>query len=134
VLVLAGCGGGRLSHNALVGRAGAICSAYLAQSGEPVPRPRSYAQVVAFANRTLPLYTAALRKLEALRPSHGDEASFNSWLAADRRAAAALRDLGLAGMRHDFPGTSAAVGRLQQAALASRGAAEDLGVTACAAG
>jgi hypothetical protein len=37
-------------------------------------------------------------------------------------------------MRHDFPGTSAAVGRLQQAALASRGAAEDLGVTACAAG
>jgi len=99
-----------------------------------VPRPRSYAQVVAFTNRTLPLYTAALQKLEALRPSHGDEASFNRWLAADRHAATALRDLGRAGLRHDFPGTTAAVVRLQQAALASRGAADDLGVTACAAG
>jgi len=99
-----------------------------------VPRPRSYAQVAAFANRTLPLYTAALRKLEALKPSHGDAASFGVWLAADRRAATALRDLGLAGLRHDFPGTSDAVNRLQEAALASRGAAEDLGVTACAAG
>ena len=91
-----------------------------------MPRPRSYAQVVSFANRTLPLYTAALRKLEALRrPSmHGDEAGFNSWLAADRQAATALRDLALGGgMRHDFPGTSAAVNRLQmEAALASRGA------------
>ena len=134
MLVLAGCGGGRLSHGALVDRAGAICSAYIAQSGEPVPRPRSYAQVVAFANRTLPLYTAALRKLESLRPSHGDEAGFDTWLAADRQTATALRDLALAGMRHDFPGTSAAVDRLQEAALASRGAAENLGVTACATG
>jgi hypothetical protein len=134
VLALAGCGGGRLSHGALVSRAGAICSAYLAQAGRPVPRPRSYAQVVTFANRTLPLYTGALRKLEGLRPSPRDEASFNTWLAADRHAATALRDLGLAGMRHDFPGTSAAVNRLQEAALASRGAAENLGVTACAAG
>jgi hypothetical protein len=99
-----------------------------------VPRPRSYAQVVAFANRTLPLYTAALRRLEALKPPHGDEASFGVWLAADRRAATALRDLGEAGMRHDFPGTSDAVNRLQEAALASRGAAADLGVTACASG
>ena len=99
-----------------------------------MPHPRAYAQVVAFANRTLPLYTAALRKLEALKPSHADEASFGVWLAADRRAATALRDLGEAGMRHDFPGTSDAVNRLQEAALASRGAAADLGVTACAAG
>jgi hypothetical protein len=37
-------------------------------------------------------------------------------------------------MRHDFPGTSDAVNRLQEAALASRSAAADLGVTACAAG
>jgi hypothetical protein len=99
-----------------------------------VPRPRSYAQVVAFANRTLPLYTAALRKLEALKPSNGDKASFGVWLAADRRAATALRDLGLAGLRHDLPGTSDAVNRLQEAALASRGAAADLGVTSCASG
>ena len=99
-----------------------------------MPHPRAYAQVVAFANRTLPLYTAALQKLEALKPSHADEASFDGWLAADRRAATALRDLGEAGLRHDYPGASAAVVRLQEAALASRGAADGLGVTACGAG
>jgi len=99
-----------------------------------VPHPRSYAQIVAFANRTLPVYEAALRKLEALRPSDADERGLNAWVAADRTAAKALRDLGLAGMRHDYPGTTAAVVRLQEAALASRGAAEALGVTACASG
>jgi hypothetical protein len=134
VLAVAGCGGGSLSHGALVNRAGAICSAYLAKATAPMPHPRSYAQIVTFANRTLPLYTAALRKLEALRPSHDDRAGFSNWLAADREAATALRDLGEAGMRHDYPGTTAAVVRLQQAALASRSAANDLGVIACASG
>ena len=134
MLALAGCGGGRLSHGDLVKRAGAICTAYLAQAGEPVPHPRSYAQIVAFVNRTLPLYEAALRKLEALKPSGLDRTDFDSWLAADRQAAAALRALGLAGERHDYPGTTNAVDALQQAALASRTAAESLGVTACSAG
>ncbi|MGZ4389932.1 MAG: hypothetical protein ACXVZL_11185 [Gaiellaceae bacterium] len=99
-----------------------------------MPHPRSYGQIVAFANRTLPLYTAALRKLEALRASSADAPGLNTWLAADRRAAAALRALGVAGQRHDYPGTTAAVDRLQEAALASRSAAEALGVTACASG
>jgi len=134
VLAVAGCGGGSLSHGALVKRTGAVCSAYLSQAAEPVPHPRSYAEIVAFVNRTLPLYRAALRQLEALRPSHADETDFRSWLAADREAASALRALGLAGERHDYPGTTAAVVRLQQAALASRAAAESLGVTACSAG
>ena len=134
MLAVAGCGGGSLSHGALVKRTGAVCSAYLSQAAEPVPHPRSYAEIVAFVNRTLPLYQAALRQLEALRPSHADETDFRSWLAADREAASALRALGLAGERHDYPGTTAAVVRLQQAALASRAAAESLGVTACSAG
>ena len=134
MLALAGCGGGSLSHRDLVKRAGGVCDAYLSQAAAPVPHPRSYAEIVAFVNRTLPLYQAALRKLEALRPSHADETDFQSWLAADREAAAALRALGLAGERHDYPGTTAAVVRLQQAALASRTAAESLGVTACSAG
>ena len=134
MLALAGCGGGRLSHGDLVKRAGAICTAYLAQTGEPVPHPRSYAQIVAFVNRTLPLYEAALRKLEALKPSSADEVAFRKWLADDREAASALRALGLAGQRHDFPGAAAAVDRLQSAALASRNDADALGVIACSAG
>jgi ferric-dicitrate binding protein FerR (iron transport regulator) len=98
-----------------------------------VPHPRSYGQIVAFVNGNLPLYVAALRKLEALRPSAADRVAFERWLADDRRTAAALRRLGLAGQRHDFPGTTAAVNELQSAALASRADANALGVAGCAA-
>lgn len=107
---------------------------YVKKTSAPVPHPRSYAQVVAFVNANLPLYEAALRKLEALKPSSADEIAFNHWLADDRQAAAALRALGLAGQRHDFPGAAAAVDKLQTAALASRNDADALGVIACAAG
>jgi hypothetical protein len=107
---------------------------YAAKATAPVPHPRSYAQIVAFVNANLPLYEAALRKLEALKPSSADAIAFNHWLADDRQAAAAMRALGLAGQRHDFPGAAAAVDRLQNAALASRSDADALGVVACSAG
>jgi hypothetical protein len=107
---------------------------YVKKTAAPVPHPRSYAQVVAFVNANLPLYEAALRKLEALKPSSTDEIAFNHWLADDRKAADALRALGLAGQRHDFPGAASAVDTLQTAALASRNDADALGVIACAAG
>ena len=115
-------------------RAGAICVAYVSKAGSPVPHPRSYAEIVDFVNENLPLYEAALRKLEALKPSSADEVAFRKWLADDREAASALRALGLAGQRHDFPGAAAAVDRLQTAALASRNDADALGIIACSAG
>jgi len=95
-------------------------------------QPRSYTQIVAFVQRTLPYYEAALRKLEALDPPHGDADAVAAWLAADRRVARAVRDLGDAARRRDFPSVTAAAGRAQIAGSASREAAAGLGLHVCA--
>jgi hypothetical protein len=95
-------------------------------------QPRSYAQIVAFVERTLPYYEAALRKLEALDPPHEDAAAVTAWLTADRRVAQAVRDLGDAARRRDFPSVTAAAGRAQIAGSASRKKAAGLGLHVCA--
>jgi hypothetical protein len=128
--VLAGCGGGTLSHADFVKRADAICSAY--RSGAvPLPRARTYDQVVSYADRNLPLYEAALRKLQALRPPSQDGPQVKQWLAADRRVAAAVRALGEAALRRDFPGVTAATAHLQVAGLESSRSANQLGLQVC---
>jgi hypothetical protein len=83
-------------------------------------------------NKTLPLYEAALRKLEALKPSPGDAVSVKAWLAADRRVAKALRNLGDAARRRDFPSVTAAASQAQLAGSQSRQAAAALGMRVCA--
>lgn len=130
-LTLAGCGGGRLSHDAFVRRADAVCAAY----HERVPlltRPRSYDAVVAYVERTLPLHVAALGKLAALEPPADDERAATAWLAAGRRVERALRRLRAAAMRHDPALTGDAADALQAASLAARRAAGRLGLETCA--
>jgi hypothetical protein len=95
-------------------------------------QPHSYEQIVKYVAKTLPLYEAALRKLEALKPPSGDEEAVRTWLAADRRVAKATHDLGDAAQRRSFPGVSEAAGRAQLAGSASRQAAAGLGMTVCA--
>ena len=111
-------------------RADAVCSAYAA-GAQPLPKATKYAQVTAYVDRNLPLYEAALRKLEALKPPAQDAAGVRQWLAADRRVAAALRALGEAALRHDYPGVTAAVETLQSAGLASSQAADAVGLQVC---
>ena len=65
-----------------------MCSAYRSQTKAQL-RPRTYTQIVAYVDKTLPLYEAALRKLEALKPPSSDAAAVKAWLAADRRVAKA---------------------------------------------
>jgi hypothetical protein len=115
-----------------VKRADAICSAYNSQVTLTVVTPRSYRAVEAYTKRTLPLYEAALRKLSALHPSSTDAGAVRRWLAADRRVARAVHDLGLAARRRDFPGVSAAASRAQIAGDQSRQAAIGLGMQVCA--
>jgi hypothetical protein len=129
--LLAGCGGGSLSHSEFVKQADAICSAYTA-STKPVVNPRSYRQLDAYVGKTLPLYTAALRKLEALEPPKDEAAAVQAWIAADRRVAKALHDLGDAAQRRDFPSVTAAASRAQLAGSQSRRAADGLGMRVCA--
>jgi hypothetical protein len=130
VAVLSGCGNGRLSHGDFVKRADAVCTAYRAAAG-PIARPRSYPQIVAYVNKTLPLYEAARRKLAALKPPSKDVPTVRDWLAADRRVSAALRQLGEAGLRHDFAGVTAAAASIQAEGATSRQAAETLGLQVC---
>jgi hypothetical protein len=128
--VLTGCGGGQLSHAAYLKQADAICTAYRADA-KPLPNPRTYAAVAAYADHNLPLYEAALRKLEQLKPPKADASAATLWIAADKRIAAAVRDLGEAALRRDFPGVTAATARLQVSALQSSRNANQLGLHVC---
>ncbi len=111
-------------------RADAICTAWV-HSARPLAAPKSYAAVVGYVKRTLPLYEDALRKLEALDPPSRDAQTVHAWLAADRRVAKAIRDLGTAAERRDFPSVSAAESRAELAGSAGRRAATELGLQVC---
>lgn len=110
--------------------ADAVCSAYAA-GAQPLPKPTKYSQVAAYVDRNLPLYEAALHKLEALRPPSQDKAEVQQWLAADRHVATALHALGVAALRHDYPAVTAAIEALQSAGLASSRAADAVGFRVC---
>jgi hypothetical protein len=127
-VALAGCGG--LSHGAYVKRADAVCSAYAA-GAQSLPKPTRYEQVAAYVGRNLPLYEAALQKLEALKPPAQDKAEVGQWLSADRRVASSLKALGQAALRHDYPAVTAAIEALQSAGLASGSAADTVGFRVC---
>jgi hypothetical protein len=89
--------------------------------------------VIAYADRTLPLYTAALDKLRALRPPSSDEPAVRKWLDADDKVAAAIGRLREAAMRHDPAATNDASAEIQAAGLAGTRAAAALGLQSCAA-
>jgi hypothetical protein len=108
-----------------------VCSAYTSQT-KGLLRPRTYTQIVQYVNKTLPFYDAALRKLEALKPPSSDARAVKAWLAADRRVARAIRNLGDAARRRDFPSVTAGASQAQLAGSQSREAAAALGMHVCA--
>jgi hypothetical protein len=128
---VAGCGGGGLSHSEFVKRADAVCSAYRSQTKAQL-RPHTYTEIVGYVDETLPLYDAALRKLEALKPPSSDADAVKAWLDADRRVAKATRELGVGAQRRDFPTVTVAASRASLAGSQSRQAAAALGMHVCA--
>jgi len=132
VLALAGCGGGRLSHDDYVRRADAVCAAYDAKV-QLLTRPDGYAAIVAYVDRTLPLYVSALDKVRALKPAASDDEAVRAWLRADDRVVAAVRRLRDAALKKDPAATNDASTGVQAASLASRRAAAALGLKACSA-
>jgi hypothetical protein len=131
VVVVTGCGGGRLSHADYVKGADAVCTAYKHKVAL-LTHARSYDEVIAYADRTLPLYMAALDKLRALRPASSDEPAVRRWLAADDKVAAAIGRLREAAMRHDPAATNDASAEIQAAGLEGTRAAAALGLQSCA--
>jgi len=114
-----------------VRKADAICRAY-AQHAPATSTPKTYRAIERYVKDTLPYYEAALRQLEALDPPRGDADAVAAWLAADRRVSKAVRDLGVAAARRDFPSVTAAAARAQLAGSQSRRAAAGLGLQVCA--
>ena len=112
-------------------RADAICSAYRG-STQRLAHPHSYDEVLAYVRKTLPVYEAALRKLEQLEPPKEDEPAVRAWLAADRRIVKAQQKLADAALRRDFPDVVAAANEVQEAGVDARDAAADLGLQVCA--
>jgi hypothetical protein len=108
-----------------------VCSAYTSQT-KGLAQPRSYTKIVQYVSKTLPIYEAALRKLETLKPPSNDAAAVKAWLAADRRVAKAVRNLGDAARRRDFPSVTATASEAQLAGNQSRQAAAALGMHVCA--
>ena len=131
MIAAAGCGGGSLSHSDFVKRADEVCAAYRSQT-KAVLRPRTYTQIVRYVDQTLPLYEAALRKLEALKPPSSESDAAKAWLSADRRVAKATRDLGVGAQRRDFPAVNVAASRVALAGSQGRQAAAALGMHVCA--
>jgi hypothetical protein len=81
--------------------------------------------------KTLPLYEAALRRLRVLRPPSADAATVRRWLAADRHVAKAVRSLGEAAERRDFPAVTDAASQAQLAGKKGRLAGTALGLHVC---
>ena len=131
-LVLAGCGSGRLSHDAYVARADAVCRAYDTKVAL-LSRPASYDDIVAYVGKTLPLYVAALDKLNALEPPKDDEAAVRAWMTQNAKVETELRSLRTAAMNRNLANTNDASTAVQSASLASRQAASALGLADCAA-
>jgi hypothetical protein len=114
-----------------VKKADAICRAYKERT-PAVTTPKSYREIERYVNDTLPYYEAALRRLEELEPPSSDADAVAAWLAADRRVARAVRELGAAAARRDFPSVTAAASRAQLAGSRSRRAAAGIGLQVCA--
>ena len=111
-------------------RADAVCTAYN-HATSATKRPRTYAQIVAYVRKTLPLYQAAIDKLTQLKPPTSDEDAVRAWLAADRRVGRAIRLLGDAAERRDYPSVNAAYSKAELASSAAQRAAGGLGMSVC---
>jgi hypothetical protein len=83
VLLLAACGGGgggtRLSRDAYVAKANALC-AQLAKERKRLGTPSSIAAIPAYMDKALPILDASLKKLHALRPPADMEESVDAVL------------------------------------------------------
>lgn len=108
-----------------------MCRAYTSQTKGTL-RPRSYTQIVAYVDKTLPIYEAALAKLELLKPPSSDASAVQAWLMADRNVALAVRALGEGARARNFPAVTAAAARAELAGSRSREAAVSLGMRVCA--
>jgi hypothetical protein len=130
VVLLAGCGSGRLSHDDYVERANAICSQYDA-TVRKLPRPGTVTKIEAYARRTGRLYRTALAQLEELRPPKDDEVNVQAWLVRNRQIAADIAAVEEAARSRRIPAVRVATERAERDNRLSDSLARLLGLRAC---
>jgi hypothetical protein len=131
VVLLAGCGSGRLSHASLVDKANAICADYHGRVAK-LPLPKSVGAYEVYARRTLPLYRRALVQLASLRPPSADEATYRSWLLNGRTIQRDIVRIVVAARARLLPRLQAAVLRARRDDARAGKLARRLGLAACA--
>ena len=127
----AGCGSSRLSHDAFVERANAICASY-ERAIERLRKPRTLTDIERYSDRVLPIYRRALGELGKLQPSKRDEPSVRAWLRVDRAIARDLVGLGAAAHARRIPRVRDVVRRAQGDNRRSNRLARRLGLSVCA--
>jgi hypothetical protein len=130
VTVLAGCGSSRLSHDAYVDRANAVCGTYKSEV-DKLRRPTSLTEIEGYARRTLSMYRDALEQLEQLHPAKADEQIVDRWLAVDRRIAVDVERLAAAAKRRSIPDVEAATNAAASHDRLSNQLAAQLGLATC---
>lgn len=132
-LLVAGCGGGgggRLSRDAYVTKADAICRAADAQRRK-LRAPTTVAGIPAYVDRALPLLDAALKRLRSLRPPSEMEQSVNAWLKTNDETRKVLEDLRRAAQAGDAQKVREAGAKGTEVTRRSASLARSLGLTAC---
>lgn len=135
VLALAGCGGGdggpRLSRDAFIVKANALCAKVEAQQ-KALAAPTTLAEIPGYVDTALPILDAGVNELRALRPPENMQEGVDDWLATTDETRNVLRSLKKAALANDAAAARAA-GSEGQAVDDRRDAqARALGLTACA--
>lgn len=133
VLLLAACGGSRLSREDYVKQANAVCAGYNTNV-KALVQPTSVTEIEAYARKVLVRYRRALRQLEALEPPKDDLVTVNRWLARDRQIAKDVQAIADAARARRLPAVQSATARARIDNRASDRLARQLGLTACASG
>jgi hypothetical protein len=131
IVLLAGCGSGRLSHAALVDKANAICGDYHATVAK-LPLPRTVTAYEVYARRTLPLYRRALVQLAALRPPKDDEDDYRTWLLQGRTIQRDVVRIVVSARARQLPRLKSALLRARRDDARAAKLARRLGLDVCA--
>lgn len=133
LLVLAGCGAGRLSRSQYAKRADAICKRYNDKINalHPKATPRG---LVDFAGKAIPLAKQGVHDFGKLEPPKDEQATADQWIAANDRVIAAIVKLRDAAKANDSAKARQALAEGSAANKRASALATQLGMKTCASG
>ena len=134
VVALAACGGGgetRLSHDAYVAKADAICRDIGAKQ-KRLAVPTSTGQIPTYVKRALPIFDDALARIHALRPPSELDARVQAWLDGIAESRQVVSDIGKAAERNDAAKVQSLGNKAVTLGEQGRSRAGAIGLTDCA--